>query len=418
MNTKADNIKQTFSQYVVPSYGRFDLVVKYGQGPYLWDTEGKRYLDLGAGIAVCALGHAHPQIVEVLRQQAQRMIHISNLYYHEGQGLLAKEIVSRIGPGKCFFSNSGAEANEGLYKLARRFGHDSGRYEIITALNSFHGRTLAGIAATGQEKVKKGFDPLVEGFNNYIPFNDLAAAEAAISPRTAAILIEGVQGEGGIQPATPEYLLGLRKLCNERNLLLMMDEVQCGYYRTGSFCSFQEILKDVAGASDFLPDAVSMAKGIAGGFPLGGFWVREPYSDILGPGSHATTYGGGPLACAVALKVLEIIESESLAENVKKMSRLFKEGLTALCGRYPRVLKGVRGMGLMLGISLNTESGALSGNGSPASIVFTNALKEEGVLSVPAGVSIVRLLPPLNITKEQVEEGLCLIEKAAARSSG
>ncbi|MGI6346315.1 MAG: aspartate aminotransferase family protein [Limisphaerales bacterium] len=413
MNNKAEQIKETFNQYVIPSYGRFDLVLSHGQGCYIWDTDGRRYLDLGAGIAVSALGHAHPLIVETLRRQAQRMIHTSNLYYHQGQGLLAKEITGRIAPGKCFFSNSGAEANEGLYKLARRFGHDSGRYEIITALNSFHGRTLAGIAATGQEKVKTGFDPLVEGFNNYVPFNDLAAVEAAIGPRTAAILIEGVQGEGGIEPASPEYLLGLRKLCNEHNLLLMMDEVQCGYYRTGSYCSFQEILKDVAGAEEFLPDAISMAKGIGAGFPLGGFWVRAPYADILGPGSHATTYGGGPLACAVALKVLEVIQKESLAENVKAMSRLFKEGLRELSERYPDLLGGVRGLGLMLGISLNTESGVFSG-ASPASIQFTNALRQVGLLSVPAGGSIVRFLPPLNITRQQVEEGLSLTEKAIA----
>ena len=224
VHNQYESVRQLFSRNVVPSYGRFDLVLSHGAGSYIYDVTGKRYLDLGSGIAVCCLGHAHPAITGALFEQSQKLIHVSNLYYTEPQGRLAAELVKRIGPGKCFFANSGAEANEGLFKVARKFGHDEGRFEILTATNSFHGRTLAGIAATGQDKVKKGFEPMTPGFR-HVPFNDLAAARAAISPATVAIMIEGVQGEGGVTPATPEYLLGLRALCDEKKLLLLMDEV-------------------------------------------------------------------------------------------------------------------------------------------------------------------------------------------------
>ena len=330
-----ESIRELFAKNVVPSYGRFDLVLSHGQGSYVFDVAGKRYLDLGGGIAVCCLGHAHPAITEALVEQSKKLIHVSNLYFTEPQGRLAAEIVKRIGAGKCFFANSGAEANEGLYKLARKFGHDEGRFEILTATNSFHGRTLAGIAATGQDKVKKGFEPAVPGFR-HIPFNDLEAARDAISPATVAILIEGVQGEGGVTPATPEYLLGLRQLCDEKKLLLLMDGVQCGDYRTGKFQSFQRILEGVAGqASKFLPDGLSMAKSLGGGFPIGAFWVRAPFADLLGPGTHATTFGGTPLACAVALKIFEVIESERLDENARKLGDWLKNELERLVKNYP-----------------------------------------------------------------------------------
>src|ERR1017187_9197694 len=265
-----ESIRELFAKNVVPSYGRFELVLSHGLGSIVFDVAGKRYLDLGSGIAVCCLGHAHPAITEALTEQSRKLIHVSNLYFTEPQGRLAAEIVKRIGPGKVFFSNSGAEANEGLFKLARKFGHDEGRFEILTATNSFHGRTLAGIAATGQEKDKKGLEPMTPGFR-HIPFNDLDAARNALSPATVAILIEGVQGEGGVTIATPEYLLGLRQLCDEKKLLLFMDEVQCGYFRTGKFQSFQRIM-EVGQASSlskthrqdacatFLPDGISMAK--------------------------------------------------------------------------------------------------------------------------------------------------------------
>src|ERR1017187_5047263 len=316
-----ESIRELFMKNVVPSYGRFELVLSHGLGSYVFDVAGKRYLDLGSGIAVCCLGHAHPAISEALVEQSRKLIHVSNLYFTEPQGRLAAEIVKRIGAGKVFFSNSGAEANEGLFKLARKFGHDEGRFEILTATNSFHGRTMAGIAATGQDKVKKGFEPMMPGFR-HISFNDLDAARNAISPATVAILIEGVQGEGGVTPATPEYLLGLRQLCDEKKLLLLMDEVQCGYFRTGKFQSFQRILENSEFGirnSEFLPDGISMAKSLGGGFPMGAFWVRVPYADLLGPGTHATTFGGTPLACAVALKILEVIETEKLDQNARKL---------------------------------------------------------------------------------------------------
>src|ERR1051326_5269097 len=298
-------IQAIFQQNVIPSYGRFDLVLTHGSGSYVFDITGKRYLDLGGGIAVCSLGHSHPAITEALVDQSRKLVHISNYYYNEPQGRLAQALVNLIGPGKCFFCNSGGEANEGLFKLTRKFGHDEGRFEIITTINSFHGRTLAGIAATGQDKIRKSFEPIVPGFR-HVPYNDLNAMRGAISPATAAILIEGIQGEGGATPASPDYLLGLRSLCNERKLLLLMDGVQDGHFRTGRFQSYQRILEASSTAqNDFMPDAISMAKSIGGGFPMGAFWVRAPYADLLGAGSHGSTYGGSPLACSVALKVLE-----------------------------------------------------------------------------------------------------------------
>src|SRR5512140_262546 len=241
-------VQALFQQNVVPSYGRYDLVISHGSGSYLYDVTGKRYLDLGGGIAVTALGHAHPAITEALVEQSRKVIHISNFSYHEPQGRLARALVQLIGPGKCFFCNSGGEANEGLFKLARRFGHDEGRFEVLTTINSFHGRTLAGISATGQDKVKKGFEPMVPGFRQ-VPYNELAAMRSAISPATVAILIEGIQGEGGVTPAAPEYLLGLRQLCTEERLLLLMDGVQDGHFRTGRFQSFQRILEGVPGGA-------------------------------------------------------------------------------------------------------------------------------------------------------------------------
>ena len=405
-------VRELFSKNVVPCYGRFDLVFSHGAGSYLFDVAGKRYLDLGAGIAVCCLGHAHPAITEALVEQSRKLIHVSNLYFTEPQGRLAAELVKRIGTGKCFFANSGAEANEGLFKLARKFGHDEGRFEILTATNSFHGRTLAGIAATGQDKVKKGFEPATPGFR-HIPFNDLAAARNAISPATVAILMEGVQGEGGVTPATPEYLLGLRALCDEKKLLLFMDGVQCGHYRTGRFQSFQRILENVLGGEKFLPDGVSMAKSLGGGFPIGAFWVRAPYADLLGPGTHATTFGGTPLACAVALKVLEVIERERLDEQARKLGEWFKRELERLAATYPQVVKRARGLGFILGLELveKEKIPAFAASNKTAALQFVNRLHEIGVLTIPAGTQIVRLLPPLNLKPQEAGEGISKIEE-------
>ena len=421
VHNQFETVRELFSQYVVPSYGRYDLAFTHGAGSRLWDVHGKRYLDLGGGIAVCALGHAHPEITQTLIEQSRRMVHVSNLYYHEPQGRLAQQIVRHLAPGKVFFSNSGGEANEGLFKLARRFGHDEGRFEILTALNSFHGRTLAGISATGQDKVKKGFEPMVAGFR-HVPFNDLSAMREAISPATVAILIEGIQGEGGIVPATPEYLLGLRQLCDEKRLLLLMDGVQCGHFRTGRFQSYQRILEGVPGGDRFVPDGVSMAKSLGGGFPIGAFWVREQahgtrLADLLGPGTHATTFGGTPLACSVALKVFEVIERDQLADNARRLGDWLKAELERLVRSFPQVLKAVRGLGFMIGFELveKEKIPVLAGNEKTASLQFVNRLHEAGLLTVPSGAQVVRLLPALNLTRAEAEEGVRIIEDAVRK---
>jgi acetylornithine aminotransferase/acetylornithine/N-succinyldiaminopimelate aminotransferase len=414
-------VQALFHQNVVPSYGRFDIVLSHGSGSYVFDVAGKRYLDLGGGIAVSSLGHAHPAITEALVDQSRKLIHCSNFYYHEPQGRLAHALVQLIGPGKCFFCNSGGEANEGLFKLARKFGHDEGRFEVLTTINSFHGRTLAGISATGQEKVKKGFEPMVPGFRQ-VPYNDLDAVRSAVSPATAAILVEGIQGEGGVTPATPEYLLGLRKLCDENKLLLLIDGVQCGHFRTGRFQSFQRILEPgsgngaLPGAQTFLPDGISMAKSIGGGFPMGAFWVRAPYADLLGAGTHGTTFGGSPLACAVALKILSVIERERLADNARLVGEMLKSGLEQLRRKYPSIIQNVRGLGLMLGIELAPNIAALPGEPTKTQAVrMANLLHAAGLLTIPAGAQILRFLPPLNLTPTQADEALRLLEAVFAK---
>jgi acetylornithine/succinyldiaminopimelate/putrescine aminotransferase len=439
-------IQALFQQHVVPSYARFDLAFSHGSGSYLYDVGGKRYLDLGGGIAVCCLGHANPDITDALVKQSQKLVHVSNLYYHEPQGRLAAALVKQIGPGKVFFCNSGAEANEGLFKLARKFGHDEGRFEILTAVNSFHGRTLAGISATGQEKVKKGFEPMVAGFRQ-VPYNDLRAMREAISPGTVAILIEGIQGEGGITAATPEYLLGLRQLCDEKKLLLMLDSVQCGHFRTGRYQSYQRILENVGQASrlpmaersaatdsrlaggtpagagetpallSFLPDAIAMAKSLGGGLPMGAFWVHERHADLLGAGTHGTTFGGTPLACAVALRILEVIEREKLADNARELGAWMKSELQKLAYKFPHILKGARGLGFMIGLELADRDRipAFAASEKTASIQFVNQLHEAGVLAIPSGGQVVRLLPALNLIRAQAEEGLEVIESVVAR---
>jgi acetylornithine aminotransferase/acetylornithine/N-succinyldiaminopimelate aminotransferase len=411
-------VQALFQQNVVPTYGRFEIVLSHGSGSYLYDVTGRRYLDLGGGIAVTSLGHAHPAITEALVEQSRKLIHASNLYYLEPQGRLAQALVSLIGPGKCFFCNSGAEANEGLFKLARKFGHDEGRFEVITTLNSFHGRTLAGIAATGQEKVKKGFEPMVPGFRQ-VPYNDLEAMRAALSPATAAIMVEGIQGEGGVTPASVEYLLGLRRICDEKKLLLLMDGVQCGHFRTGRFQSFQRLLEGVPGGEGFLPDGISMAKSLGGGFPIGAFWIRAPYANLLGAGTHGTTYGGSPLACAVALKILDVIQREKLADNARQVGAFMKQGLEELARKYPTVIQGVRGVGLMLGIELAANIPNLSGDSSKTpAIRFANLLHAAGLLAIPAGAQVMRFLPALNLRHSEAQEGLRILESVIAPLAG
>lgn len=409
-------VKRLFDNNVIPSYGRFDLVLSHGAGSYVWDVAGKRYLDLGGGIAVCALGHSNPEITQALIDQSRKLVHVSNLYYHGPQGQLAEQLVRNIAPGKVFFCNSGAEANEGLFKLARKFGHDEGRFEILTADNSFHGRTLAGIAATGQAKVKKGFEPMMPGFRQ-VPYNNLEAVRDALSPSTVAILIEGIQGEGGVTPATPDYLLGLRQLCDEKKLLLLMDSVQCGHFRTGRFQSFQRILEGVPGGEKFLPDGISMAKSLGGGLPIGAFWVREPHANLLGPGTHGTTYGGTPLACAVALAIMDVIRRDKLADNARELGEKMKVRLQAIAAKYPKVIKQVRGLGFMLGIELAADIPALSKSDKPPGLQFVNLLHEAGVLTIPSGTHVIRLLPALNLQPSEAEEGLQVIESTVAKLS-
>lgn len=411
------SVQALFQKNVAPTYGRFELAFSHGSGSHLFDVTGKRYLDFGGGIAVTSLGHAHPAITEALVEQSRKLVHVSNLYYSEPQGRLAEQLVNLIAPGKVFFCNSGAEANEGLFKLARKFGHDEGRFEIITAINSFHGRTLGGIAATGQDKVKKGFEPMMPGFR-HVPYNDLDAVCGAISPATAAVLIECIQGEGGLTPATSEYLLGLRKLCDEKKLLLLFDAVQDGHFRTGRFQAFQRILED-CNAQGFLPDGISMAKSLGGGFPIGAIWFRAPYQDLFGPGTHGTTFGGTPLGCAVALKILEVIQKENLAENARTQGEFIKTSLQRLAEKYPAVIRSVRGLGLIIGFELTPDIKNMPGDVSKTQAIrFVNLLHAAGLLTIPAGANVIRLLPALNLKPSEADEGLRIIEATAAKLAG
>lgn len=405
-------IKGLFEKNVIPSYARFEIVLSHGAGSYVFDITGKRYLDFGGGIAVSSLGHAHPAITEALVEQSKKLVHTSNLYFHESQGRLAEKLVTAIGPGKVFFSNSGGEANEGLFKLARKFGHDEGRFEVLTAQNSFHGRTLAGISATGQDKVKKGFEPMVPGFR-HVPFNDLDAMRNAISPATVAIMIECVQGEGGITSATPEYLLGLRQLCDEKKLLLLLDSVQDGHFRTGRCQAFQRILENIPHGKNFLPDGISMAKSLGGGFPMGAFWVRQPFANLLSAGSHGSTYGGGPLACAVGLKVFEVIERENLGDNARLVGEFLRAELLKLAQKFPTVIKTARGLGLIIGLELAEKIPAFASGEKSHAIQFVNRLHEAGMLAVPSGTQVIRLLPPLNLRRDEAEQGIKIIESVA-----
>jgi acetylornithine/N-succinyldiaminopimelate aminotransferase len=390
-------IQSLYDQYVVPLANR-GLTITRGQGRHVWDDQDQKYLDLGGGVAVSSLGHAHPAIIDALAKQSAQLIHSSNLYYNEGQARLAQRLVELTGPGKVFFCNSGAEANEGLIKLARKFGHDTGRYEIITATNSFHGRTMATLSATGQDKIKLGFDPLLPGFI-HVPFNDLAAIEAAITPQTVAIQVEGIQGEGGVFVATPKYLLGLRKLTQKHNLLLLWDGVQCGYFRTGQWQSYQRILEDITGGNDFIPDAIAMAKSLGGGYPIGAVWIREPYQNVFTPGSHGTTYGGAPLACAVALAILDVVVKEKLADNIRARGDELKKGLQALVGKGGLI--EVRGYGGLIGLVFEKEE--------PASVVAR--LTKAGLILIPAANHTVRFLPPLNVTASEITEALRLVSR-------
>ena len=392
-------VRADYARHVVPSYKRTETapVLVRGQGTKVWDADGKEYLDFGGGIAVNCLGHAHPRLTRALQEQAAQLVHVSNLFFHPKQAELAAELVKRTGPGKVFFCNSGAEANEAMVKAVRKAGAAQGRFEIITTLNSFHGRTLGMIAASGQERLREGFGPAMPGFV-HVPYNDLQAVEKAIGPGTVAVMIEGIQGEGGVIPASADYLLGLRKLTQDRGLFLLMDSVQCGHYRTGCFQSYEKILREAGKKELFLPDAVSMAKSLGAGFPIGAVWFGQGLMDVLEPGSHGTTYGGTALACAVALEVLRIIGEEKLAENVAARGEELKEGFRKLMGRG--WVGEVRGFGGMVGVTVK---------GRPHAEVAAQ-LAAAGLLVVPAGMDVLRFLPPYNVTQQEITEALRKVE--------
>jgi acetylornithine/N-succinyldiaminopimelate aminotransferase len=420
MTTTESETCKLFQEFVVPTYGRYDLVLVRGRGARVWDVEGKEYLDFGAGIAVSTLGHSHPRMIEAISRQVQELIHTSNLYYTRPQGELARRLVEIVGaPGKVFFSNSGAEANEAAIKLARKFGNEcsgplpSGkpRFEILTFHRSFHGRTMAGISATAQVKVKQGFAPLLPGFK-HLPFNDLPAVEAAITDETVGVLLEPVQGEGGVYPASKEFLLGLRRICDQHGLLLMLDEIQCGLGRLGNWCGWKEIVEE-----ELIPDTISWAKGIGGGFPLGATWIRKTpvrsltgetvdLSDLLKPGTHGTTFGGTPLACVTSLAVLETIQEEGLLQNARNLGEYAIRRLSDLPG-----VKQVRGTGLMLGIELGDQFAALAADGKTPSNITVVASMKNGLLTVPAGPSVIRWLPPLNVTRAEIDEAVSILAK-------
>ena len=379
---RLSDIRKLFQRNVVPSYARFDIALDHGEGSYVTDVAGRRYLDLGGGMAVCALGHAHPEITDALLEQSRKLIHVSNLYFSKPQAQLAEALVKLIGPGRCFFCNSGAEANDGLFKLALKFGEREGRKEIITAVT------------------------------------DLEMLRAAITPQTAAILIEAIPGEGGIVPISAEFLLGLRKLCDEQRILLLLDEGEAGHFRTGAFQSWQRILENVSGAEAFLPDAVSMASSLGGGFPIGAFWVREPHADLFSTGTHASTFGGSPLGCAVALKVLEIMERDQLAANAREIGGFITAELQRLIRKFPSVLKEVRGFGLMIGLEFRADAPGFHNAGKTPALQVVDRLHVAGVLTIPAETSVIRLLPALNLTRPEAMEGLHAIESVVATLAG
>jgi predicted acetylornithine/succinylornithine family transaminase len=380
-------------QYVMPTYVPSLSLVR-GEGVRVWDADGGVYLDFAAGVAVASVGHCHPRLVEAIRAQAGRLMHVSNLFYNELQPRLAEAISRRALGGRCFFCNSGAEANEGLIKLARRWGHGAGRFEVITLEGSFHGRTLATLTATGQEKVKVGFDPLPAGFV-IVPRGDTGVVRAAISERTAALLVEVVQGEGGVQVLEPAYFRELRALSDEAGILLLLDEVQTGFGRTGAWFGYQPY--------GVLPDALSMAKGMGGGFPMGGITASPALSDILTAGSHASTFGGNPLACAAALAVIAIIEEEGLLERARILGERLRQGLRPLAETYDWI-EGVRGVGLLNGLVLRRPAAGLAQHA-----------REMGLLAIPTANTVLRLVPPLTIEAGDVDQAVAIITEACAR---
>ena len=379
-------------EVVMNTYGRFPIALVKGKGSYVWDASGKQYLDFVAGIAVCDLGHCPDELQKVIQEQAGLLWHVSNLYWIEPQVKLAEKLINISGLGKAFFCNSGAEANEAAIKLVRKYFYrkkESERNQIIVFKESFHGRTLATLTATGQRKYQEGFAPLPDGFV-YADYNDLMSVEKLINEKTAAIMLEPVQGEGGVHPADPVFLNSLRRICNREGILLVFDEVQCGIGRTGHFMAYQ--------SPGVLPDIVTMAKGLGGGFPIGAMLAADKAATGFAPGDHASTFGGNPLAAAVADKVVELVSTPEFLENINKMGGYLRESLEDI--RDERIV-GVRGQGLMLGVEFNTPVKDL-----------VRICMQNGLLLLGAGPNVMRFVPPLNINEKEVNQALGIFKQS------
>lgn len=399
-----------FNRSVMNTYGRFPLAITKGKGCRLWDTEDKEYLDFVAGIATCTLGHGHPALIKTVSEQIKKLHHISNLYYIPEQGQLAEWLVEHSCADKVFFCNSGAEANEAAIKLVRKYAHTVLDFleqpVILTAKASFHGRTLATITATGQAKYQKDFEPLVDGFA-YVPYNDIIAIENAIADidegnrRVAAIMIEPLQGEGGVRPGELEYFLRLRKICDENNILLVFDEVQVGVGRTGKLWGYENLGVE--------PDIFTSAKGLAGGIPIGAMLCKD-FCAVFEPGNHASTFGGNPFVCASALTVLETIETEGLLQNVQARGEQLRVKLRAIANQYPHLFTEVRGWGLINGMEISAEV-------ELTSIDIIKAATAQGLLLAPAGNKVLRFVPPLIVSEAEVNEATQVLEKVIAALS-
>ncbi len=396
----AEDTADLHARHLVGNYAAPAVTLARGEGSRVWDDAGRCYLDFSTGIAVNALGHCHPTWVARVREQAGRLVHVSNLFRNEPAARLAAALAVRCGAGRALFCNSGAEANEALLKLARLHGRRKSGQEgtcvgVVVAERAFHGRTFGGMSATPQEKIQTGFRPLLGGFSA-APLNDLAPWDRLIDPlSTAAVLVETIQGEGGVFPAEPAFLRGLERLCRERNVLLLIDEIQCGIGRTGNFFAYEP--------SGIRPDAIAMAKGLGGGFPIGAIWVAPPHDDLFQAGSHGTTFGGNPLASAAALAVIEVIEAEGLLDRVVGQSAVWHDRLRALAASRPDLVREVRGAGYMVGVALTVE---------PRPVVV--ALREAGLLAVPAGDQAIRLLPPLTASAADLAESVEILGRVLA----
>lgn len=393
MNTPS--IASLYSERMLRNYAEPAISIVRGEGCHVWDDSGRRYLDFTSGIGVNSLGHCHPKWVKAVCEQAGTLVHCSNLYRSEPILHVADRLCTHLGGGRMLFCNSGAEANEALIKLARLHGCRRANgvegqcYKIIGAQNGFAGRTFGGMSLTPQEKVQKGFAPLVPGFS-FADLTDADSFEALIDGNTAAVFIETIQGEGGINVCPPATLRRLRELCTEHELLLILDEVQCGMGRSGTLFAFEQ-----AGVK---PDAIGMAKGLAGGFPIGAIWIAAPFADLFQPGSHGSTFAGNPLAGAAAKAVLDVIDEENLLSHVREASAGWHADLRQLAAEFPRHIREIRGLGFMVGVALQHD---------PVPVVA--ALREQGMLTVPAGGNVIRLLPPLITSKELLAESIAIL---------